>query len=119
MLDSLAHSPPAMKLIRYASQIVGFDIEKMCRDNPDNILDETEYCQVVVFVVSLATLEIFKQAYPHAYARTVGFAGLSLGQFTALVAAGALSFPDGLELVRTRGRAMQAAAEAAQGAAVM
>jgi [acyl-carrier-protein] S-malonyltransferase len=68
--------------------------------------------QPAIFVASLAALESLRQSEPDAEASCVATAGLSLGEYTALVFAGAMNFTDGLRLVQKRGQAMQAAADA-------
>ncbi|HJT79524.1 MAG TPA: acyltransferase domain-containing protein, partial [Gemmataceae bacterium] len=69
--------------------------------------------QPALFVTSLAALESLRTTDPAAVDGCAGAAGLSLGEYTALTFAGALSFRDGLRVVHARGRAMQAAADAA------
>src|SRR5262249_4714669 len=72
----------------------------------------TDVSQPAIFVASLAALESLKTTNPEAIAACQGAAGLSLGEYTALVFAGAIEFEAGLKLVRRRGLAMQAAATA-------
>jgi [acyl-carrier-protein] S-malonyltransferase len=74
--------------------------------------------QPAIFVASLAALESLRASEPAAAAGCAATAGLSLGEYTALVFAGALNFADGLRVVQCRGRAMQEAAEANPGAMV-
>src|SRR5207237_1108880 len=75
-------------------------------------LNATDVSQPAIFVASLAALEQLRATEPGAADGVVATAGLSLGEYTALVFAGALSFEDGLKVVNARGRAMQAAADA-------
>src|SRR5438876_459031 len=83
---------------------------------------QVQYCprceQPALFVPGLAALESLKATQPEVVASCRGAAGLSLGEYTALVFAGALSFRDGLRVVQQRGEAMQAAADANPGAMV-
>lgn len=111
---SLAASLPAAKgLFDQASAVLGYDLLAICTGGPVERLNATDVSQPAIFVASLAALESLKQSEPDAAKDVVATAGLSLGEYTALVFAGAMSFADGLQVVRERGRAMQAAAEAA------
>src|SRR6185312_14491256 len=75
-------------------------------------LDSTVHSQPALFVASLAALEQLKENAPELVAGCTAAAGLSLGEYTALVFAGVMSFEDGLRVVQERGRAMQDAADA-------
>jgi [acyl-carrier-protein] S-malonyltransferase len=111
---ALAGSLPAAKvLFDQASAVLGYDLLALCANGPAERLNATDVSQPAIFVASLAALESLKQREPDAAKDVVATAGLSLGEYTALVFAGAMSFADGLIVVRERGRAMQAAAEAA------
>ena len=110
---ALAGSLPAAKaLFDQASDALGYDLLDLCTNGPAERLNATDVSQPAIFVASLAALESLKQSEPEAANDVVATAGLSLGEYTALVFAGALSFADGLAVVRERGRAMQNAAEA-------
>ena len=76
------------------------------------MLESTDVSQPAIFVASLAALESLKATKPEVVADCQGAAGLSLGEYTALVFAGAIDFESGLKVVRRRGQAMQAAAMA-------
>ena len=104
--------PAARELFDRARVILGFDLRPPCFEGPAEALSATDVSQPAIFVASLAALEGLKVDQPDVVANCVGAAGLSLGEYTALVFAGALSFEDGLRVVRERGRAMQAAAVA-------
>lgn len=109
---ALAESLPAAKaLFAEASAALGYDLLDVCTSGPAERLNATDVSQPAIFVASLAALESLKQSEPAAADQVVATAGLSLGEYTALVFAGAMSFADGLQVVRERGRAMQAAAE--------
>jgi [acyl-carrier-protein] S-malonyltransferase len=109
----LARSLPAARaLFDQASAALGYDLLALCTNGPAERLNATDVSQPAIFVASLAALESLKQAEPDAAGDVVATAGLSLGEYTALVFAGAMTFEDGLKVVRERGRAMQAAAEA-------
>lgn len=104
--------PAAKALFEQANDLLGFDLEKLCVEGPQEELDATDNSQPALFVASLMSLEMVKAETPELIDQVSATAGLSLGEYTALVFAGAMSFEDGLRLVRKRGEAMQAAAEA-------
>jgi len=96
-----------------ANAALGYDLTSICFNGPEAELTKTEHAQPGIFLVSWAAFELLKERLPGlSYQAT---AGLSLGEFTALTAAGAMSFADGLRVVRQRGRFMQEACEATHG----
>ncbi len=105
--------PAARALFERADAILGYPLSRLCFEGPDEALRETERQQPAIFVTSLVIFEAARSvgALPDA----VFAAGHSLGEYTALVAAGALDFEDGLRLVRTRGRLMREAGAANPG----
>jgi [acyl-carrier-protein] S-malonyltransferase len=103
--------PAAGWLFDRASQFLGYDLYKLCTEGPAEQLDRTEYSQPAIFVASLATMEKLRQEKPEIAENCSAAAGLSLGEYTALVFAGVMDFEHGLAVVQERGRAMQAAAE--------
>jgi [acyl-carrier-protein] S-malonyltransferase len=108
--------PAAKALFARAAEILGYDLLAVCVNGPAERLNATDVSQPAIFVASLAALEKLKVDEPTAEEGVVAAAGLSLGEYTALAYAGALSFEDGLRVVKARGEAMQAAAEATAGA---
>jgi [acyl-carrier-protein] S-malonyltransferase len=104
--------PAARQLFDQANALLGFDLASLCFNGPKESLDTTAVSQPALFVTSLAALESLRASDPAAVDACQGSAGLSLGEYTALVFAGAMTFADGLRLVRRRGEAMQAAADA-------
>lgn len=104
--------PQAKALYNHAKDILGFDIAKYCFEGPQAELDTTEVSQPAIFVTSLACLEMLRADQPDISLACERAAGLSLGEYTALVFAGAMSFEDGLRVVQQRGKAMQAASDA-------
>jgi [acyl-carrier-protein] S-malonyltransferase len=104
--------PPALELFRRASDVLGFDLADLCFNGPKERLDATDVSQPALFVAGMASIEFLKQEQPETIESCVMAAGLSLGEYSALTFANAFSFEDGLRLVRLRGQAMQAAAEA-------
>ena len=105
-------SPAAARLFDEAREILGYDLKSLCFDGPAEQLDTTAISQPALYVCSLAAVEMLREQSPDAVQSCAFAAGLSLGEYTALTFAGALSFADGLRVVRIRGEAMQAAADA-------
>src|SRR5208283_1397635 len=96
-----------------ANAALGYDLATICFQGPEAELTRTENAQPGIFLVSWVAFQLLKERAP-----ALGFqaaAGLSLGEFTALTAAGAMSFEDGLRVVRRRGKFMQEACEATRG----
>ncbi len=105
----------ARRLFDRAAALVDFDIRKVCFEGPADALTQTRFSQPAIFVCSMAALEVFR-AHPKAASfRPRYAAGLSLGEATALCAAGAISFDDGVRFVRSRGLFMDEAALARPG----
>ncbi|MDX1943972.1 MAG: ACP S-malonyltransferase [Pirellulaceae bacterium] len=105
-------TPAARQLFERAASLLGYDLLQVCLEGPAEKLDSTAFSQPALFVTSLAALEWLAINKPEIHAGCQGVAGLSLGEYTALVFAGVMSFEDGLQVVQERGRAMQAAADA-------
>lgn len=105
-------SPAAARLFDEAREILGYDLKAVCFDGPAAQLDTTAISQPALYVCSLAAVEMLREQSPEIVNGCEFAAGLSLGEYTALTFAGALSFADGLRVVRIRGEAMQAAADA-------
>jgi len=110
--------PAARDLFQEASGVLGYDLLDVCVNGPAERLNSTAVSQPALFVAALAALESLDASDPGARGQCVAAAGLSLGEYTALVFAGALSFQDGLRVVQRRGQAMQAASDAGAGAMV-
>lgn len=109
----LAESLPAARAVYdRASEIVGYDLAQLCFEGPAEKLDTTVYSQPALFVTSLAAMEWLKANKPDVVDSAAAAAGLSLGEYTALVFAGVMTFEDGLRVVQQRGAAMQDAADA-------
>ena len=102
----------AKSLFDRAAEILGYDLLKICVEGPADRLNSTEISQPALYVASLAALESLKKSDAAAIENCAATGGLSLGEYTALTFAGALSFDDGLRVVQRRGQAMQAAADA-------
>ncbi|MCS6977765.1 MAG: ACP S-malonyltransferase [Gemmatales bacterium] len=104
--------PTARAIFEQASEILGYDLLRLCAEGPEERLNSTAVSQPAIFTASLAALESLRKSEPEAVAECQAAAGLSLGEYTALTFAGAMSFADGLRVVKRRGEAMQAAADA-------
>lgn len=107
-----AELPAVKALFDRAGEILGFDLKQLCFEGPADALEATDISQPAIFVASLAALESLKATQPDVVANAQGAAGLSLGEYTALVFAGAMDFETALKVVRRRGQLMQAAAVA-------
>ena len=110
---TLAEAYPAARLIfEAADQALGFSISRMCLEGSEDELKLTENTQPALLTVSIAAFTVLREVG----VRPDYVAGHSLGEYSALVAAGSLRFTDALRLVRKRGRYMQEAVPAGQGA---
>jgi [acyl-carrier-protein] S-malonyltransferase len=107
--DLAAGYPTARETFEEADTILGFSLSTLMWNGPDTELNETVNTQPALYVHSVAGWRTFTQLYPDFMPATV--AGHSLGELSALTASGALSFADGLRLVRTRGELMKRAGE--------
>src|SRR6266850_8277346 len=106
--------PSAKAWFDRANSVLSYDLTAICFDGPEAELTKTKNAQPAIFLVSWVAFQVLKEHFPSlAFQAT---AGLSLGEFTALVAAEAMRFEDGLKVVRQRGRFMQEACEATRGA---
>lgn len=107
-----ASLPKAKSLFDRAAEILGYDLLQLCSEGPTEKLNSTVYSQPALFVCSLAAQEKLKQDAAEVVEGCAISAGLSLGEYTALVFAGAMDFESGLRLVQARGQAMQDASDA-------
>jgi [acyl-carrier-protein] S-malonyltransferase len=109
LADSL---PAAQCLFERASTVMGYDLAKVCFEGPEEELDSTVISQPALFVTSLAALESLRSESPDVVLSSEMAAGLSLGEYTAMVFAGVMEFEDALKVVKCRGEAMQQASDA-------
>ena len=107
--DFYQASPETRAVFDKADQWLGFPLTQLCFQGPDAELTRTVNAQIAIFVTSLALLAYVRAKFPNI--KPVLACGLSLGEFTALVALEAISFEDGLKLVKHRGEAMEEAAQ--------
>ncbi|CAK9032009.1 unnamed protein product [Durusdinium trenchii] len=110
MLEKAKDLPAVKDMLEKSKTVLGYDILDICLNGPEDKLEETRYCQPALFIGGLAGLEKLREERAEAVDRASVMAGLSLGEYTALCAAGVMSFEDGLKLVKLRGEAMQEAA---------
>ena len=111
--DLAAAFPAARAWFDRANAALGYDLASICFNGPDSELTKTENAQPGIFLASWVAFELLGERVPTL--RFEATAGLSLGEFTALTAAGAMSFEDGLRVVRQRGRFMQEACDTTKG----
>jgi len=109
--DVAAACPAAAEVFARANEVVGYDLRARCFEGPAEVLEQTDIQQPAIFTTSVAIWRATNDGrdLPE---RPVAMAGLSLGEYTALYAAGSLTFEDALRLVKRRGELMQAAAAA-------
>jgi [acyl-carrier-protein] S-malonyltransferase len=115
-LDLYQSFPTARRAFQEADEALGLPVSRLCFEGPEDTLRQTINAQPAIMAVSLACLQAALEAGCLQEGTAAFMAGHSLGEYTALVAAGALTFPDGLRLVRERGRLMQEASERVRGA---
>src|SRR5436190_6443156 len=110
--DFYESSPIARDIFDLANKIVAFDLKEICFNGPEDRLNQTDVSQPAIYVTSIACHANAVAAGKINPAEVTAYAGLSLGEYTALHLGGAFSFEDGLKLVAARGRYMQEAAVA-------
>jgi [acyl-carrier-protein] S-malonyltransferase len=95
-----------------ANEILGFDLAAVCFEGPEERLNQTDVSQPAIYVTGVACFRAAREAGKVDPAQVTAYAGLSLGEYTALHLAGAFTFEEGVKLVAARGRYMQEAAVA-------
>jgi [acyl-carrier-protein] S-malonyltransferase len=114
MMGALAKvSPIIQATFAEASAVLGYDLWQRCQDGPAELLNATECTQPAMLTAGVATYRLWRE---RGGPQPTFMAGHSLGEFSALVAAGSLHFKDAVDLVRYRGESMQAAVPSGQGA---
>jgi len=106
--------PVAREVFEEADSVLGYGLSSLCFDGPESDLNDTYYTQPALYVCSVAILRALQSRVP--VVRPAALAGHSLGELTALTAAGAFDFAEGLQLVQTRGRLMREAGTRTPGA---
>ena len=99
--------PESKAVFDKADKVLGFPLSKLCFEGPQQELTRTANCQPAILTVSVAAFEAYKSAVSCQLSAVSYAAGLSLGEYSALVAADALSFEDAVYLVRRRGEFME------------
>ena len=107
------NSKTARAYYEEANKVLGWDLKSICFDGPDETLTETKVCQPALYVQGYALFSILKERGKLNELKAA--CGLSLGELTALAAAGVYDFATGLRLVAERGRLMQLACDATKG----
>ncbi|CAN5203252.1 ACP S-malonyltransferase [soil metagenome] len=110
--DACEKNAAAGEFFDRADSLLGYKLSDICRDGPEETLRQTENTQPALFVTSAATLELLRREGIKPFA----VAGHSLGEYSALYAAGVFDFETGLKLVRSRGKAFAEAGAANNGA---
>lgn len=109
--DLYEQFPRARELYDRADEILGFGLSRLCFEGPEEELQQTRNAQPAIAVTSLALLKVATEVSPQLLERPAFVAGHSLGEYSALVAAGSLPFDEAIRLLRIRGELMQAAGE--------
>ena len=108
--------PAAKAIFDEADQALGFPLSQLCFEGPMETLTQTINTQPAILTASVAAFEAARDALQAKGLTPAYTAGHSLGEYSSLVAAGAMTFTDAVKLVRERGRLMQAAGDAQEGA---
>ena len=109
--------PQVRALFEKANQILRFDLTKLCFEGPLETLTRTDYSQPAIFVTSAAALSLISKSSKNSY-QAHASCGLSLGEYTALLASGVLTFEEALRAVQERGRLMEEASKRTPGTLV-
>jgi len=105
-------------LFKDADQILGFSLSKLILEGPKEELDLTENTQPAIFLLSYSIFNLIKEEFNIDLNKASFFAGHSLGEYSALASAGALSFSDTLKILKIRGKAMQSSVPKGEGGMV-
>jgi len=105
--DLYESSPAAREALDIADRVLGWSLTSVCFDGPEERLNRTDVSQPAIYATSVASFRAAKEGGAIEPTAVAAYAGLSLGEYTALHLAGSFSFEDGLKLVAARGRYMQ------------
>lgn len=106
MFRDAATFQPVADLLTRAKAVLGYDVQKMCDEGPQEKLNESLYAQPLMFIAGVCAAERLRAQIPEAVERCASMAGLGVGEYAALTVAGALQFEDALKLVMLRAQAM-------------
>ncbi len=106
--------PLAQEVFKSAEKVLDLDLRKLCFEGPEIELSRTENAQPAILVTSIAILKVFESQFKDIF-HLCAVAGLSLGEYSALVAAHSISFLDAVRVTRARGRFMEEASLASPG----
>lgn len=109
MMKDAVERPAVQAMLATAKAVLGWDPKELALNGPEEKLSQATYCQPLMFLAGLAALDMLKESNPDTVERPQAVAGLALGEITAVVASGALSFEDGLLLVQARAEATERA----------
>ncbi|CAE8594078.1 unnamed protein product, partial [Polarella glacialis] len=118
MLEDVKVLPAVRDMLQQAEAILGYDLLKFCSDGPESSLQDINICLPVIYIAGLAAREKLHAEQPEAVEKMQASAGLFVGEYAALVAAGVFSFADGLWLVKELAEAAQEALKACPQASV-
>jgi len=111
MLKDAKRNQVVQDMIASASKVFGFDLEELMENGPLDKMAKTGNNQPLTYVANCAAYEMLKTSYPKVAASPQAVAGFSIGEYSALYAAGVITFEQGLALVKVRAEAMQALTE--------
>jgi [acyl-carrier-protein] S-malonyltransferase len=109
--EVVRESPASRAVFEKADDVLGYRFSRICFEGPEDLLQRTDISQPAILTTSVATLAYFQQRLGDEAPSCFAAAGLSLGEYSALVAAKAVAFEHALRLVRRRGELMQKACE--------
>ncbi|CAE8603310.1 unnamed protein product, partial [Polarella glacialis] len=109
MLEDVKVLPAVRDMLQQAEAILGYDLLKFCSDGPESSLQDINICLPAIYIAGLAAREKLHAERPEAVEKMKASAGLFVGEYAALVAAGVFSFADGLWLVKELAEAAQEA----------
>ncbi|MGB1071599.1 MAG: ACP S-malonyltransferase [Planctomycetota bacterium] len=113
--DLFENETVAREMFEVASERMGRDLMALCAEGPQEVLNATDVCQPAIFVASLAAVKVIENSGGASHLEARATAGLSLGEYSALVHSGAIRFEDALDVVIARGKAMQEACDKTAG----
>lgn len=113
--ELVRHYPASKAIFEEADDVLGFSLSALCYNGPEESLTDTVNAQPALLAASMAALSALQSELGNHLPTPTFFAGHSMGEYSALVAAGSLTFADGLRLVRERGRLMKEAGQKSPG----